>query len=316
MDVGRRISHAVSLGVEEYVSVAANADGRRLVATVANPARSLWTAPITDRLVDDSGLSPFNLPSLHASTPRFGRDYLLYLSSRGGADGLWKYKDGAETELWKGSDGAVAAAPAISRDGSQIAFVVRGEGRGRLHLMASDGTGAHRIAESLDVRGAPSWAPDGKWIGAVATDGDATPLFKIPADGGAPVPLVEGIASNPVWSPDGRFILYSEGRGGALLQLRAVTPDGRAFPLPEIRGLGFGGDRYRFLRDGKSLVVMRGLLWRQNFFLIDLASGRERQLTDLRPEFEMRSFDTSLDGKQILLDRVRQNSAVVLIDRR
>ena len=34
----RRIPHAVSSGLEEYVSVAASADGRRLVATVANPS--------------------------------------------------------------------------------------------------------------------------------------------------------------------------------------------------------------------------------------------------------------------------------------
>src|SRR4030095_16348611 len=37
MEVERRIPHAVSSGVEQYVSIAGSADGRRLVATVANP---------------------------------------------------------------------------------------------------------------------------------------------------------------------------------------------------------------------------------------------------------------------------------------
>ena len=59
---------------------------------------------------------------------------------------------------------------------------------------------------------------------------------------------------------------------------------------------------------------MQGMLWKQNFWLINLETGGRRQLTDLRPEFEMRSFDISRDGKQILMDRVRQNSDVVLID--
>jgi hypothetical protein len=37
-------------------------------------------------------------------------------------------------------------------------------------------------------------------------------------------------------------------------------------------------------------------------------------LTNLRPEFRMKSFDVSPDGKTILFDRYRENSDVVLID--
>jgi hypothetical protein len=39
-----------------------------------------------------------------------------------------------------------------------------------------------------------------------------------------------------------------------------------------------------------------------------------RQLTNLQPGFETKSFDISPDGKQILFDRIRENSDVVLID--
>jgi Tol biopolymer transport system component len=181
MDVEKRIPHSVSAGLEEYVSVGASADGQRLVATVANPVRDLWTVPITDHVVDESSVSPFKLPTVRAAAPRFGRDYLLYLGSRGAADGLWKLKDGSETELWKGSEGAVVSAPAVSPDGARIGFVVRTEGRGRLHLMASDGTDVRRIAGSLEVRGAPSWSPDGKWIIVAGSEDKANPLFS--ADG-------------------------------------------------------------------------------------------------------------------------------------
>src|SRR5688500_3322744 len=156
MDVGRRIPHAVTSGLEEYASVAASADGRRLVATVANPIRNLWTAPISDRVVGDSGISRFDLPTVRASGPRFGPDYLVYLSSKGGPAGLWKFKDGAETELWKGSDRAVTAAPAVSPDGTEICFVLRHEGQAHLYLMASDGTNTRRIAPMLDISDAPS----------------------------------------------------------------------------------------------------------------------------------------------------------------
>jgi Tol biopolymer transport system component len=318
MDVERRVPHPVSAGLEEYVSVGSSADGQRLVATVANPVRDLWTVPITDHVVDESAVSQFKLPTVRAAAPRFGRDYLLYLGSKGAADGLWKLKDGSETELWKGSDGAVVSAPAVSPDGTRICFVVRSEGRGRLHLTASDGTDVHRVAESLEVRGAPSWSPDGKWIAAAGSEGKANPLFKVPVDGGTPVRLVDGVSSvisNPVWSPDGRFILYSEGQGSATVRLQGITPDKRPFPLPDI-SVGNTGDRYRFLPDGKSLVIEEGVLWGQDFSLLDLTTGKKRQLTTLARQFVMRSFDVSPDGNQIVFDRYRQNSDIVLIDLR
>jgi serine/threonine protein kinase/Tol biopolymer transport system component len=313
MDTGRRIPHAVSFGLEEHLSVAASADGRHLVVTVANPTSHLWTAPISEHLVDDSGVGRFFLPAVRAADPRFGPDYLLFLSSKGGADGIWKFKNGLDTELWKGADGPVTAAPAISPDGTRICFVVLEGKQARLHLMSADGTGDRRIAGSLDVRDAPCWSPDGKWIAVVASEGIEQPLYKIALDGGDPVRLTGGVNYNPVWSPDGRFIAYSEHHGGPSYQLKGVTPEKQPFRLPEV-ALRAGGNRYRFLPDGKALALMRGYYRHQDFWLLDLATGQLRQLTNLRPGFDIRSFDVSPDGKQVLFDRYRENSDVVLID--
>jgi Tol biopolymer transport system component len=316
MDVDHRIPHALTAGLEEYVSVSASTDGQRLLATVANPIRDLWIAPITDHPVEESAVRRFALPTLRAAAPRFGPDYVLYVGSKGAADSLWKIKDAAESELWKGAEGAVPSAPAVSPDGSRICFLVRSRGRVRLHVMAADGTNVRKLADSVEARGAPSWSPDGKWVAIAATEGKANPLFKVPADGGAPVRLVAGsdsVTSNPVWSPDGRFILYSEGQGSATVRLKGITPDGHPFPLPEI-WVGNTGDRYRFLPDGKSLVISKGVLWLQNFSLLNLATGELRELTHLSRQFITRSFDVSPDGKQILFDRYRQNSDIVLID--
>jgi len=61
-------------------------------------------------------------------------------------------------------------------------------------------------------------------------------------------------------------------------------------------------------------VISKGVLWLQNFSLLDLTTGQLRDLTHLNPRFINRSFDVSPDGKQILFDRYRQNSDIVLID--
>jgi serine/threonine protein kinase/Tol biopolymer transport system component len=315
MDVGHRIPHAVTAGLEEYVSVSASTDGQRVLATVANPIRDLWIAPITDHAVEESAVHRFALPTLRAASPRYGPDYVLYVGSKGAADSLWKIKDASESELWKGQ-GAVPSAPAVSPDGSQICFLVSSRGKAHLHVMAADGTNVRELDGSLEVRGAPSWSPDGKWVAVAATEGKANPMFKVPVEGGAPVRLVSGVdsvISNPVWSPDGRLILYSVGQGSATVRLKGITPDGQPFAVPEI-WVGNTGDRYRFLPDGKNVVISKGVLWVQNFSLLNLATGQLRELTHLNRQFITRSFDVSPDGKQILFDRYRQNSDIVLID--
>ena len=145
----QHIPHAVSAGIEEYVSVGT---GQRLVATVRKCVRNLWTVPITDHAVDDLSVSQLVCRPC-ARTPRFGPDYLLYLGSKGAANGLWRFEDNSDVELWKGSEGAVVNAPAVSHPD-----LSRGP-RGVLS-MASDGTNMRAASPSLDVRGAPSWSPD------------------------------------------------------------------------------------------------------------------------------------------------------------
>jgi hypothetical protein len=108
--------------------------------------------------------------------------------------------------------------------------------------------------------------------------------------------------------------VYGEHHGGAFLKLRGVTPDGHPWPIPEMRVL-YGGDRYRFLPNGKQLVVMLGKsFWSEEFWTFDLDSGRLRQLTNLQKRFWVKSFDVSPDGKQVLFDRYSDKSDIVLID--
>ncbi len=314
MDVSRRVPHAVSFGLEEYLSIDASADGRRLVATVARPDRNLWRVPISDRVLDDAAAQRLRVPSLRATTPTLGPGFVLYVASRGGPNGLFKYMGGVESELWSGSEGTVNGTAAVSSDGGRISFVARIGGQAHLFVMASDGTNPHRLAEALDVRGAPSWSPDGKWIAVVAGEGEAgQPLFRVPVDGGAPERLVEGVAYCPVWSPDGRFIVYAEGQQGRTVQLRAVTPEGRPFPVPDLK-VSRSETLFRFAPDGKTLVVLRGEHRSQNFWRLDLASGRLTQLTSFKPGAETRGFDVAPDGKEILFDRFRENADLVLID--
>jgi len=312
-DLKRRDSRRVSVGLEQYTSVQASADGRKLVATISNPVAALWTVPILDRVAEEHDVKPFTVPTERALAPRFGGSSLFYLSSLGTGDGLWRLRDGQATEIWKGADGALPETPAVSPDGGRVAIVLRRNGKRQLHVLSSDGAELQPIAEGIVAQGSSCWSPDGRWIVTGGSDATGPGLFKIPLEGGSPVRLVAGQALNPVWSPDGSLIVYAGTNVRTFSPLLAVRPDGTSVKLPEIT-LRRLGERVRFLPDGKSLIYMGGLLASQDFWLLDLASMKSRLLTRLQNRATMRTFDVTSDGKQIVFDRLRENSQVVMID--
>jgi Tol biopolymer transport system component len=314
-DLKRKDSRRASFGLEEYTSVEASADGRKLVATISNPVAGLWSVPILNRLAEEHDVKPFTVPTVRALAPRFGGASMFYLSSlgTGTGDGLWHLRDGQVTEIWKGADGSLLETPAISRDGGRVAIVLRRSGKRQLHVLSADGAELHPIAEEIDVQGTSCWSPDGKWIVTGGSGANGPGLFKIPLDGGPAVRVVAGPALNPVWSPDGSLIVYAGTNVRTFAPLLAVRPDGTSVELPQISVRRLG-ERVRFLPDGKSLIYMQGLLASQDFWLLDLASMKSHPLTRLENRATMRTFDITSDGKQIVFDRLRENSHVVMID--
>jgi len=311
VDVESRVSRRASVGLEQYASVAASADRRRLVATVENPRAGLWSVPILDRLATESDAGPFaDLRTTRALAPRFGGSSLFYLSSRGSGDGLWCYRDGTVAEIWRGSETALLEPAAVSPDGDSVALVLRRHDGWRLHVLSADGA---QLTESVDARGAAAWSPDGQWIITGGNEAGVPGLFKIPADGGSPERIADGEALNPVWSPDGSLIVYAGAQVNAISPLLAVHPNGDSVELPDIEVLR-SGERTRFLPDGSGLVYMQGLQPSQDFWLLDLATMKSRRLTRLDPTATMRTFDITPDGSRIVFDRLSEDSDIVLIE--
>ena len=282
---------------------------------MANTTANLWRVPLLDRLAEDRDVQPYALPSARALSPRFGGKSLFYLSGQRNGD-LWRVLDENPSQVWKAANDSLSEPPAVSPDGTRVAIIVRQQKTLRLLMMSADGTNAQTLAPSITMQssighGNADWSPDGTWIVAAGTDVQGSGLFKIPVDGRAPVRLVSGQVVNPVWSPDGTLIVYGGPTVGGLVPLLGVRPNGTRVALPDLHAGLRGG--HRFLPNGTGLVYLPRSQSR-DFWRLDFATKETHQLTRLSEHGGISAFDITPDGKEIVFDRLRDNSDIVLID--
>ncbi len=106
--------------------------------------------------------------------------------------------------------------PAISPDGTQVAYVVRivdvtkNAYRSAIWLAAVSGTNAPRQLTRGDDDSGPVWAPDGRTLAFDRAVKDQTQIYIIALSGGEARELTheKNGASGAVWSHDGRRIAY------------------------------------------------------------------------------------------------------------
>jgi len=124
--------------------------------------------------------------------------------------------------------------PAWSPDGRRIAYVLIEGGHKVIHVMNPDGTGSEPVTPPTQSAIHPSWSPDSRRI-AYCTDDDLRPPVKNESDIYAVdlatrriVTLVSGgVNTFPVWSPDGRRLLFRRMIGEMNSEVFVADADGR-----------------------------------------------------------------------------------------
>jgi len=315
MDVTTKQSRRISFGIEQYTSIAASADGQRLVATVEHSHASLWRVPISDRIAQEADAARLHAPTVGASSPRLGSGYTVYVAPKNNGHALWLLQGTRAQELWSAAQARIIGGPAISPSEGLIAFTA--EGRAGTQLYVTDVRSKHtrQLGSGLNIRGTPAWSHDGQSVIVAAEDGGEPKLFNVPLDSGSPRRLLTSYSINPIALPQDRIFIYADADTGPDFILKAVDINGRAQSMPEIR-LPRGVRRVAVVPGRRALIVLKGEMRHTNFWYIDLDSGLERQLSDFGREYTVREFDVSADGREIVFDRRRENSDIALIELR
>jgi len=314
LDLRSDAGHRLGSPLDRFTSLSASSDGRRLVATRAIPKTTFWRLPLSGARAEMSTAARVPLTTLNGRSPRLARDALFYVSTRESGDGVWKLAGGATTEIWQEPGARSLGAAVPSADGRRVAFCTRKDGRTSLSVVNADGTGALTVGSGLEVQGTPTWAPDGRSLIVAARVEAAPRLFRVPLDGSPPTVLVAEHAAEPAWSPGGELVAFSGADVGTTFPLRLVQADGSPSSL-RAPTLTRGERHLAFFAGGRALLVLRGEIGHKNLSRIDLDSGAEEPVLELPPDVDVRDFDLSPDGSELVLEQVKDNSDLVLIER-
>ncbi len=187
-------------------------------------------------------------------------------------------------------DGAVS--PAWSPDGRALAFARIGQSHSGIWIADVDGKHLRRVPGTTAFGSARpgvsdiDWSPDGKQI-AFQVEDERFSIYLVDLNASG-LKLLARNGVQPRWSPDGKSVLlvrpdqsgiYRVGRGGGV-------------PTPVHRGDTWGAD---WSSDGTRI----GYTDYDNFHVLDLGSGRDRQIT-MRPNICTASWScTDFDWQRL-----------------
>lgn len=181
-------------------------------------------------LVDREGdVAPLGVEPLAFVHPTFSPDgetlaFTVGKNARGARGDLYTLSLGDESPSRLTFDDS-GVHPSWSPDGSEIVF---NDGAGSLVAKRADGTGSPRSIPTSGIEGVKlpaAWSPDGKTL-ALTVVGTSLPEIWIVSEGQSS--LFERDASLPVFSPDGKWLAYSQPASGAgHVFVRPVVGDGK-----------------------------------------------------------------------------------------
>ena len=271
-----------------YVGASVSPAGDRIVYTTG-----LYDFDVFEYSIDGNPVRPF-ADSVRTETGASfspSGDSVLYWSDVAGSMSLWtRRSDGSAPALIvdPGPDNRNPGEARFSSDGRRIAFTLPTAATG-IEVIAASGGQRVRVASSQTPVSGLCWSSDGTAIW-YATAGK---LWKVAADGGAPVAVKESATRALDSSSDGRWIAYLSTDGVHLL-----TPDGKSDRLLHAERAPL---RAQFATGNQKLYLIRPGL--ANVSTLDVETGAESAPVKFSVEVSATATVNSIhpNGKTVLV---------------
>jgi Tol biopolymer transport system component/DNA-binding winged helix-turn-helix (wHTH) protein len=218
-----------------------------------------------------------------------------------------RLEDGIRRRLT--TDPAADFHPAVSRDGTTIAFVSERGGTRGIWMMAADGSSPRRLTSDADDW--PSFSHDGRWVAFQRGRHDNTPatIWRVSVETGDASRVGPTEVIRPVFSPDGTAVAHywmtPDRWTIAITPLQARLPT-RTLPLTKTHT----GRTLRWSRDGRALAFLDSSGGTSNVWLQSVDGGPPRALTH-ETEGRMTTFDWPGEGSVVVWTRMTEVGDVV-----
>jgi tol-pal system beta propeller repeat protein TolB len=171
--------------------------------------------------------------------------------------------------------------PSWSPDGAHIAFSSERDGNREIYVMGADGSAPRRLTSHGSKDVSPVWSPDGTRIAFVSERDDAPEIYLVRPDGSSSERLTQGAHSSsdpPRWSHDGSHIAFQIADGGRYdIGLVSVRDRHQQVLVATPHNDG----SYTWSSDGTELAYISGPGGRETLHVVNIATGKSRQLTTM-----------------------------------
>jgi len=206
-----------------------------------------------------------------------------------------------------------------SPDGQYFAYVHGTETTGTISIKSVERSESRRIADAY-LPHSLSWSRDGKWIAFVSGNDDfviggssigniaPSSIWVVSARGGEPAVVTDNEYFNvsPVWSPDGKSLLYISNQGGNLDVFQLPIGDSATPSGPPMRlTTGLNAHSISISSNGENLAYSV-FTKHANIWSIPIPKEGSISISEAQPvttgNQEIEGIDVSLDGQWIVFD--------------
>ncbi|WP_082938527.1 S41 family peptidase [Mitsuaria sp. 7] len=285
------LSKAITVALSLTAAIAAApTQAQQAASTTASATAAAAPAPAVTLLLRDPAVSARHLAFV------YGGD--LWIANR----------DGTQPRRLAGH-AAGEFAPRFSPDGQWIAFSAGYDGNTDVYVIAAGGGQPRRLTWHPAADQVTGWSPDGKRVlfasNREVLNTRSKQLFEVPVDGGFEQKVMEAVAYEGVWSPDGTRLAYRpngsaysgpsgwrQSRGGSTPPIWIIDPKGKTWEeIPHVNGTDSNpiwmGDEVVFISDRNDGAA--------NLFAFNTKTKALRQLTK-ETVWDVRSAD-GRDGR-------------------